>query len=617
MERSFATQSRIAEPNHWDSPPPEPIARRGNVLILTSATGAGHDSVAAALKQAMCELAPDVRVRVLDPLGTRRNGPLSAGRWYDTMTAHAPWLWGLLYKATNNARTVRLGMAIGGKLWARRLRSAIQTERPSIIVSVHPLCTRLAAGILRDMPAAPPLHCVVTDLVTVHQCWASDAVATFYVATSDACDTLVAMGIAPERVHVTGLPLRAAFARTPRASTAGGATRVLLLGGGHPSRQIEKVARALVMSRLPLRLVIVCGRNTRLRRRLIRGLGDRATVLGWRDDIAALMRWSSVVITKGGPTTVAEALSQARPVVISHALPGQEAGNVMLVTRTGSGRYLPDVDALVRTVAARSCTWSEGTGTQPDWWGGAARRVATSIVAGCAQPSAELGESARQNDARAGGMRILGRRPALAATIRQDRSAPADIFDTYIAGQDVTGRLIVNPISGERIIIRQSGAETGGKLLCFDHFLPPGGHVPARHAHPNQEERFTIMEGQMRFRLGRRRVILARPGETVVVPAGTAHWFGNAGTGVSHARVEVRPALRMEELFESAAAMNVARYIPGATMPRLSELAIFLSEFQPELAVPDMPAFLIKAVMAPFAWLGRRRGRAATRVPAG
>ena len=53
-----------------------------------------------------------LRVRILDPLsGKRSDGPLSPGRWYDAMVAHAPWLWGLCYHATNNAQTIRLGMA--------------------------------------------------------------------------------------------------------------------------------------------------------------------------------------------------------------------------------------------------------------------------------------------------------------------------------------------------------------------------------------------------------------------------------------------------------------------------------------------------------------------------
>jgi 1,2-diacylglycerol 3-beta-galactosyltransferase len=133
-----------------------------------------------------------------------------------------------------------------------------------------------------------------------------------------------------------------------------------------------------------LRLVVVCGRNTRLRRRLARAVGARATVLGWREDIAALMRWSSVVITKGGPTTLAEALSQARPVVIYQVLPGQEGGNVRLVAGTGSGCYIPDVDALVRAATAR--TRPAGNTTQAVWWGSAAQRVAARLLTARADP---------------------------------------------------------------------------------------------------------------------------------------------------------------------------------------------------------------------------------------
>ncbi len=172
------------------------------------------------------------------------------------------------------------------------------------------------------------------------------------------------------------------------------------------------------------------------------------------------------------------------------------------------------------------------------------------------------------------------------------------------------GRVIHNPISGERIVIGVSGAETGGQLLAFDLFLPPGGHVPARHAHPVQEERFTVVTGLMRFRLGRR-TLLAAPGETVIVPAGTAHWFGNASPRITHARVEVRPALRMEELFEMTEAMGLAGQRRGAYLSRLTDLARIVLEFQREVAVPRVPAFLVRALLAPLARLGRRRVRGA------
>ena len=171
-------------------------------------------------------------------------------------------------------------------------------------------------------------------------------------------------------------------------------------------------------------------------------------------------------------------------------------------------------------------------------------------------------------------------------------------------------RVIDNPISGERIVIRQSAEETGGRLLVFDLFLPPGGHVPAGHVHPVQEERFTVVAGQMRFRLGRR-TILAASGETVTVPAGSAHWFGNDGSVVSHARVEVRPALRTEEFLRANEAMARTGRLLGTRLPRLSDLALVLREFRREVAVPTVAGPVIEVLLRPAAWLARVRGRAA------
>jgi quercetin dioxygenase-like cupin family protein len=169
-----------------------------------------------------------------------------------------------------------------------------------------------------------------------------------------------------------------------------------------------------------------------------------------------------------------------------------------------------------------------------------------------------------------------------------------------------TPRTIVNPLSGERIVIRQSSAQTHGELLAFDLYLPPGGHVPAGHAHPVQEERFFVVAGVMRFRV-RGATVIAQAGEVVVVPPGTAHWFGNAGPGVAQARVEVRPALRMEEVLEAGAAMQPIAAIFGVRLPRLRALARFLLDFQRELAVPHVPPVVTRVALTPLARLRRHR----------
>lgn len=168
-------------------------------------------------------------------------------------------------------------------------------------------------------------------------------------------------------------------------------------------------------------------------------------------------------------------------------------------------------------------------------------------------------------------------------------------------------RVIVNPVSGERIVIRRTAAETGGDLLAFDLSLPAGGHVPGAHIHPAQQERFTVVSGTMRFRLGRR-TLTAGPGETVTVPPGRWHWFGNAGAGTAELRVEVRPAMRMQELFERTEEMSRRGGLLGTRLPRPGAFAAFLLEFEPELAVARVPAFLLRLLLTPIARLGGRRG---------
>lgn len=174
------------------------------------------------------------------------------------------------------------------------------------------------------------------------------------------------------------------------------------------------------------------------------------------------------------------------------------------------------------------------------------------------------------------------------------------------SGSPAARRVISNPISGEQIVIHTSGAETNGELLVFDLFLPPGTQVPSRHTHPVQEERFTILAGTMRFRLGQRN-ILATPGDILVVPPGVAHWFGNEGSDVTHARVEVRPALRMEELFVAAATIETGIHSSfGHRVRQLSFLVRLLIEFQREVAAPGLVAWLVRPILAIAARLDRR-----------
>ena len=171
------------------------------------------------------------------------------------------------------------------------------------------------------------------------------------------------------------------------------------------------------------------------------------------------------------------------------------------------------------------------------------------------------------------------------------------------------GQTIENPVSGERITFVKTAADTDGELLAIDMTLAPDGHVPGAHVHPEQEERFEIESGTMKFRMNGK-TILAGPGDTVVVPPGARHKFSNAGEDEVRVRVEVRPALKMEELFENTVALAKEGKTNRKGMPRPVHLALFVGEYEREVRAPFPPPAVVKALMAPLAAHGRRRGHA-------
>jgi quercetin dioxygenase-like cupin family protein len=175
------------------------------------------------------------------------------------------------------------------------------------------------------------------------------------------------------------------------------------------------------------------------------------------------------------------------------------------------------------------------------------------------------------------------------------------------AAVTVAGKVIVNPLSGERIIIRDRPRSAGG-VLAWELQLAPGGRVPASHAHPWQEERFTVQEGRLRFRIGWRRLV-AGPGDTVCVPPGTVHHFANAGPSPARVLVETEPALAMAELLETAAAVAQDQQAAHRSLPRLTDLALFMHDFEQEVRAPYLPRCVASRLMRMFSSLACRWGR--------
>ena len=181
------------------------------------------------------------------------------------------------------------------------------------------------------------------------------------------------------------------------------------------------------------------------------------------------------------------------------------------------------------------------------------------------------------------------------------------------AALDITiapGQTLENPVTGERFTFTDTAGTTGGELLAFELALRPGGAVPIPHVHPIQTERFEVVAGRMRFRIGLRTRV-AEAGEVIEVAPGVLHGFANAGDEEARMRVEVRPALAMEQMFADVIALARAGRMTKRGLPRNPlELAVLARTYDQEAHAPFMTVGVQRVLLAPLVLAARHPRRA-------
>ena len=239
---------------------------------------------------------------------------------------------------------------------------------PHVVVSVHPLTQHIFARVLKELNLAGrvPLVSVVTDpCYGFWKGWACDDVTLYLVANDEARRQLIDYGVAPERIKISGLPVHPKFAY-PGEEAAQAARRALGLdpekftvfvnagwiGGGN----IPQIFKELVHGELDVQAIFLAGKNEDLRA-AAESLALEAPfpikVIGYSDEIEKLMSAANVMISKLGGLTTFEALACRVPIiadVITDPMP-QEAGTANLIAERGAGvmlRRSSDVVPVVR-----------------------------------------------------------------------------------------------------------------------------------------------------------------------------------------------------------------------------------------------------------------------------
>ena len=172
------------------------------------------------------------------------------------------------------------------------------------------------------------------------------------------------------------------------------------------------------------------------------------------------------------------------------------------------------------------------------------------------------------------------------------------------------GQSITNHVTGETLVFRTTSADTNGESVVVEAFVTPDGAVAAAHVHPSQQESFEIVAGELEFRVGRKKLV-ARPGDRVVVPAGTPHRFRNVGGQTAHFVCEVTPALGFEQLIETMFSLAGDGKVNRKGMPNPLRLAVIANHHFGDVRLPFPPAWLQRLGL-----LARGSDRTAARLPA-
>ena len=343
-------------------------SRIPKILIISSDTGGGHRSAAAAIVAGVQKFfdGESYAVRVVRAVEESHHLADKLVRLYNWLLRNRQHWMKYYYWFINRLRPDT--REFFHKRCVGYVRELFERWCPHVVVSVHPLTQHIFGRVLKELGLAGrvPLVSVVTDpCYGFWKGWACDAVTLYLVASEEARRQLIDYGVAPERIKISGMPVHPKFAY-PGEEAAQAARRALGLdpekftvfvnagwvGGGN----IPQIFRELVRGELEVQAIFLAGKNEDLRAAAETIALDAPfpiKVIGYSDEIEKLMSAANVMISKLGGLTTFEALACRVPIIadmITEPMP-QEAGTANLIAQRGAGVMLrrpSDVVPIVR-----------------------------------------------------------------------------------------------------------------------------------------------------------------------------------------------------------------------------------------------------------------------------
>ena len=246
------------------------------------------------------------------------------------------WMYDKLDKPWKNERR-RLAL---DKLNTRPFVKLLRDYQPDLIVCTHFLPAEIVSWLKAKERVGSRQVIVVTDF-DVHAMWLVHHYERYFVALDEARAYLEALGIPPEKITVSGIPIDPVFAKQKdkqemraKHGLEPDRTTILLSAGGFGVGSVDALVASLLSLHERAQIVAICGRNEELKERLTRVAARSkrdATVLlkpfGYTKEMDELMTASDLVLGKPGGLTTSEALAKGLVFVIVNPIPGQEERN--------------------------------------------------------------------------------------------------------------------------------------------------------------------------------------------------------------------------------------------------------------------------------------------------
>jgi 1,2-diacylglycerol 3-beta-galactosyltransferase len=247
-----------------------------------------------------------------------------------------------------------------------KLLEGFWKEHPAdLLISVIPHFNREIAESWEKVYPGRPFVTVITDLADFPpRFWIEPAKNQIVIAgTEKAVEQARAFGKDNAHVfRVSGMVLRPEFYAESSVDAAAvkrelglreGLPTAMVLFGGFGSKVMYEITEKLDAARLPVQLILICGKNEKLAGRLKAKKWNIGTaVLGFTKEVHKLMRAADFMIGKPGPGSIAEAMQRGLPVLVecnSWTLP-QERFNTEWVKEKKVGVVLKSFEDVVSGV---------------------------------------------------------------------------------------------------------------------------------------------------------------------------------------------------------------------------------------------------------------------------